>query len=232
MHARWILPLMVLVSACATGPQRGEVLVRPLDDAEIASLGARPACGPAITAVRKVDRNFKYGCFCGGGHPGFTHPSGLAESALSAAQRKELALTYYGVEPFDDIDAACQAHDVCWLLNGEGNARCNRALFERMDYLYRQFDDATLPWARDEEGHWETAKRCAALSGDIFLSSTVMAEKVGEDSIFSVIHSAFRLGGYAMVPAAYSVVEGGARAGLEYPRPGERCDLPRTLQSR
>jgi hypothetical protein len=73
---------------------------------------------------------FRYGCFCGAGYPDLIHPSGKNDSALHRSERVELAVEYYRIKPIDDIDEACQAHDVCWLMRGDGDARCN--------HLFRQ----------------------------------------------------------------------------------------------
>jgi hypothetical protein len=163
--------VLLLICGCATGPHRGATLVEPLSDPRIDQVkAAAQECSDPKVALRIPSKSFKYGCFCGANHPGLKHQSAVNDIELDDTQRHELAMAYYSIRPIDDIDAACQAHDVCWLLNGEGSGKCNDNLARRMDYIETQFrkkgDDrceqlafdigygtlAAMKWSKDLEG--------------------------------------------------------------------------------
>lgn len=63
---------------------------------------------------------YKYGNFCGAGWPNY--PEGNTPE-------QNIALLD-GVEPLDDIDRVCRAHDRCYFEYGADNAQCDKMLAE------------------------------------------------------------------------------------------------------
>ena len=177
-------------------------------------------CATPIPATRELSRAFRYGCFCGENHPGLSHPSGKSEAALSRREREELAILYYQIKPVDAVDAACQAHDVCWLLSTTTSQECNEQFESELDELTDAFDAAAdrLPLGQRNNSQ---ARRCWALAGDIEVASlAVMASKSPVPG---------RTGGRA-VGRLFANWFFAPRLFIgemfEYPRSGEKCDLP------
>ena len=63
--------------------------------------------------------NFKYGKYCGAGHPAFEIESGSQE-------RKEALVSVW--PPVDDVDLMCYLHDMCYEEAGSHNQICDQAL--------------------------------------------------------------------------------------------------------
>lgn len=64
-------------------------------------------------------KQFKYGKYCGAGHPSF-------ESMPGSKQRTEDLQSIW--PPIDDIDVLCYAHDLCYQMVGSQNLICDQAL--------------------------------------------------------------------------------------------------------
>lgn len=115
-----------------------------------------------------MDINFKYGRFCGANYPGLTHASGKDTCTLSETELLELARDYYRIRPIDDIDAACQNHDVCWLLNPNDKYQCNKNFKKTLDELRNK-------WERHAPQYTNTTQnRCASLAMDMSYASFLM----------------------------------------------------------
>ena len=63
-------------------------------------------------------KSFRYGKYCGKGHPSFTSKPGSAE------RTKDLMSIW---PPIDDVDMMCYAHDMCYQIVGASNALCDSA---------------------------------------------------------------------------------------------------------
>lgn len=75
------------------------------------------------TGDRSLD--WRYGNFCGKGHP----------SISSTLSKNEQVQTLLSIRPADDIDLACQLHDVCYAAEGKPTNVCDRALAENLSQL-------------------------------------------------------------------------------------------------
>ena len=87
---------------------------------------------PAVATV-KLSSSFRYGCFCGKGYPKFET---LPPHASNANSQEALIEQYLSIKPIDSIDEACRDHDICWVMRGEEDGRCNEELIQRLDYIH------------------------------------------------------------------------------------------------
>ena len=132
-----VLILYSLLVGCVTMediPDLRPPTVSPLAQAAIES--ATTCENPITPPVWGDPQEWKYGCFCGKGHPAIPE-EGKTEEQLIA--------DYYKTKPKDDVDRACQAHDVCWIEHDDGDGECNldfkkRLAFLAQDFNYRFFD--------------------------------------------------------------------------------------------
>ncbi len=62
---------------------------------------------------------YKYGNFCGPGWPNY--PDGTPQDKIAFLD---------GIEPVDDVDRVCRAHDRCYFEFGADNAQCDKMLAE------------------------------------------------------------------------------------------------------
>ncbi len=74
---------------------------------------------------------YKYGYFCGAGHPVFE----------DGPDAEKLISLYYSIEPWDEIDRNCRDHDLCWIAYGEDNAECNEQFLDSIRYMDRSFGE-------------------------------------------------------------------------------------------
>ena len=181
---------------------------------------AKPCSHPAI-AEEKFDESFRYGCFCGKNYPDIKDPSLKPIAYLTYSQRKALIARYYRIRPYDDIDAACRQHDICYIYNGGEDQHCNDALYRRLQAIYDRFE-ATPDGQKPGTPAW----RCKILASDMAsIFKTIFA--VGDNipasrfSIFAMI-TPFTIANKMVQSGARSVAE---RSG--YPLPHERCMIPR-----
>lgn len=124
----------VVISACGSIPtDMRQLELKYLDPSEkaVATIDCKEmllskdaSCSPPPRARHKIDKNFKYGRFCGANYPGLSHASGKKDDSLPDQGKLEVANNYYRIRPVDDIDAVCQEHDVCWLLNPANKLSC------------------------------------------------------------------------------------------------------------
>ena len=216
-----ILIALILFAGCGTVPEVPGVEPPPAPDLDRARAEAQPCANPAV-AREEVSRSFKYGCFCGAGYPGLKHPSGRDGQNLSPPERNELIAGYLRIKPIDDIDAACQAHDICQILNGRPELACNIAFKSRLDEL-RQAWNADLGWIGAERPEY----RCGRLALDMsFATATVMeglSNDVAEQTASDVTKAASLpfTAGYALV------AQFGGTPSPHYPLAGERCVVNR-----
>lgn len=65
-----------------------------------------------------------HGHFCGPGHP-----------KLFTVSKRDRIQELENIKPFDDIDASCKRHDICYEQNGFGNNACDRKLINDLKAL-------------------------------------------------------------------------------------------------
>ena len=110
-----ILLFIALLAGCFKPPPSRPVTLPPL--AEAAKSQAKPCDFPFEPELWGNSQKWKYGCYCGKGHPNIP---------LEGKSKEELMVAYYKAAPKDDIDALCQIHDVCWLEFTDGDGLCNK----------------------------------------------------------------------------------------------------------
>lgn len=65
-----------------------------------------------------------HGYFCGPGYPG-----------LTGKTKEERVQELEAISPFDDVDAACKRHDICYERDGFGSRACDGALHRDLKRL-------------------------------------------------------------------------------------------------
>lgn len=160
----WIFVLL-LSTACSPINKRPDFIVHPFinDDVREIKLKAQECKEPAVAKLN-FSSDFKYGCFCGKNHP----TDSALKKALHNITTEPLAAPYiakyYAIEPIDDIDKACRNHDLCWLLNGEGDRNCNEILRKQLRKIHDHFQAVI----REEESNdFTTSWRCQILANDM-----------------------------------------------------------------
>ena len=79
------------------------------------------ACVTAPLRPEGQDLPWAYGHFCGKGYP-----------AIGAGPVDEQRAALQAITPADSIDAACQAHDLCYVEHGQHRLSCDDALVKQM----------------------------------------------------------------------------------------------------
>lgn len=160
---RWLAAFSVtlLMTACAgtpsTVPQRTPQLEAALEKPKF--------CKWPAPATRDIGPDWKYGCFCGKGHPPIKPEM---TTHLSEKERYDVIAKYYRIKPIDAIDEACQFHDVCWVLNGRAESVCNGVFASRLRDLEDRFERA---------GKTDQVKmKCGVLARDMLLFSYAFLE--------------------------------------------------------
>ena len=162
----------------------------------------------------KISKEWKYGCFCGKDHPNLSPDFNVA---FTPEQREHLMASYYRIKPYDDIDTACQEHDVCWIRFGKSEIECNDELDASLMDIRAQL--------RSRIGFFDTETtefRCAHMALDMAFS-TLYFPGDSDDNVKSTSTKAARavvspIGfAYAIPYYLMSVFPD------NYPRAGERC---------
>jgi hypothetical protein len=173
-------------------------------------------CDAPFVAKYKIDPDFKYGRFCGKGHPRIKTDAGAQIDGPE--NRKARAAEYFQAEPIDDIDKTCRDHDVCWAMNPRNLTECNMRFERTMSKLHDQFNKQ-IGFLDTDTPQW----RCAVLANDmafgsVFMkeSSTASGRKFGANLVKFV--SAPIIVTYA---AMYTLMPGFEN----YPRQGENCSV-------
>ena len=112
-----------------------EVTPPDLEIFRVARSSATTCANPAQPRVEERER-FTYGCFCGANYPDF------ASHDLSTLSKEELLAIvsrYYTVLPWDDLDAQCQAHDICYVYHREARRSCDEAFQSAVLQLAKGF---------------------------------------------------------------------------------------------
>lgn len=197
-----LLGILLLALSSSAHAKRHVELIPPSSRALRKALAHAEVCSDPAPARVKVSPGFRYGCFCGAGYPGLARDQRPRD--MTPRQREKLIARYYAVKPVDAIDAACQAHDVCWIWNGRHAVACNEAFGDTMRGLRREFKDAGRT-------------RCATLALDMQMAASyVLPSASWRDRAEKVL--------WSPVTAVQAVmVQSGVLHG-SYPRDGERCE--------
>ena len=183
-----------------------------------AKTAARECSHPAM-AEEKFDKSFRYGCFCGEDYPKIKLTLDKPLEAYTYSERKAVIARYYAIKPYDSVDAACQAHDICYIYNGEDDQECNDAFYRRLRQIYDAYDH-TPEGGKPGTKAW----RCRMLASDlaaIFKTIFTAGDDISASrfSIFAMI-TPFTIANKMVQKSALSFSE---RSG--YPLPNERCDV-------
>jgi hypothetical protein len=127
-------------------------------------------CPPPAFAMHKVDINFKYGRFCGRDYPKLPKQFNKKnENGLSYSERLDLARVYFRIRPIDDIDKICQAHDVCWIVNGKPLLECNDVFNDQLKALREKYRKQI--WSGGSSDTNLRLERCRNLALDMSAAS-------------------------------------------------------------
>ena len=222
MRAALCLLLVCLAFVgCAAGPNLSPFTpgtVPELTPDLSAALSHPRRCDPA-PAKFELSRTFKYGCFCGEKWPAIEIPVGAPSKGMPPEQMEKLIAEYYGIEPIDDIDAACQAHDVCWLKSGFPWRKCNTQFIEMLAFIRIEFEQAIIRQGGDPKAYGQ----CAALAEDMRAATTFFMREETEPGSSSMVLNAI------LSPAAGAVLIGSIAQKLltdAYPGAKDICKLP------
>lgn len=214
----------LLLAACTSVPTSPEATLVPKPSAVLNEALRDPkSCERPAVARQKVDPDFKYGCFCGKNHPDINHPSGRKLEDLDQEERTNLIAKYYAIRPVDDIDSACQSHDVCWILNSRPERECNESFRARLKSLQRAWE-SRIGWFDTNTLEW----RCAAIALDMSFATLAIMEGVSNDLSSEVGLKAARLFS-APITLYYAALMTIFGAFNNYPTEGEVCREPPPL---
>jgi hypothetical protein len=173
------------------------------------------ACSQPITANEKVSKNFKYGCFCGKNYPKTYNTTSQDFRKLSQKQRKEIIESYFSLEPYDDIDAVCKQHDLCYLYQGKKAKICNNAIYDELHLLVDKFKTAE---------NTPKNKQCKNLSSDIAsVFKTIFAPADDEDNLFEIgmlfFNTSITIANKTLEESIDTIIDQGER----YPKKDQKC---------
>ncbi|CAA6802676.1 MAG: Unknown protein [uncultured Sulfurovum sp.] len=133
-------------------------------------------CTFPVTANEEISENFKYGCFCGKNYPQMEDNNSSTKDfkKMNKSQRSKVIESYQAIEPYDDIDAICKEHDICYLTYGKRAKICNDTIYNELHTLADKFK---------KENKSRNNKQCQHLSKDIAsVFKTIFASADDEDS--------------------------------------------------
>jgi hypothetical protein len=139
-------------------------------------LYATPCQNPAV-ASDKLGKKFRYGCFCGKNYPHIEHASKKSFRDLNGTARQELILQYKKIDAYDDIDAICKKHDICYIYYGKKAKICNDKAYDRFDIIKKKFDKAS-----ENKSSNKQCKNLAYDMGSVF--HTIFLPADDENTIF------------------------------------------------
>jgi len=202
-QSAWLLLGILALPATARAARRDVELTPPSSRMLRRALAHAEVCSDPAPARVNVSPGFRYGCFCGSGYPGLARETGKRPKDMTPREREKLIARYYAVKPMDAIDAACRAHDVCWIWNGRHAVACNEAFGSAMRALRGDFKDAGQ-------------SRCANLALDMQMAASyVLPSASWRDRAEKVLWS-------PVTAVQAAIVQSGALLD-SYPHPDERC---------
>ena len=201
-----LLLLSIFLGGCAAPAFKLDPNLRPRPWGPLEQ-AARLAV-PCTTPARNfgLNANFRYGCFCGKGHPDLKR--GENEELYDFIGR------FYSIKAFDSIDLACQDHDVCWILWGDNDGYCNEELtFRLVDFWLHMFERRS-----------ESALRCARLASQVGVVFVTLFTPSRMDNSSDGVSSSIQRAIQTMIQTpifALTLLESD-----RYPREGDRCEAP------
>lgn len=229
LRARLLLSVWCVLSACVRHtPPVLDPRLRP-DPTPVLLEAAERARECDLPVVAHVSLfGFRYGCFCGSGHPNIPTADGGPAHLLPDSTRTVHLAKLYAIRPVDDVDLACRDHDVCWSIRGSGDGACNDEFRKRLRFIRAAITKA--PSSSDTKS---LAWRCRILTGDMRTAFLTIFPKEQFDSRAASVGS-FIGRGFS------TIVFGGPLLVLRlpvwvkdaYPKTGERCLLPTITPSR
>lgn len=175
--------------------------------------------GPCFPAKVELNEEFKYGCFCGKGHPSIPFPRDVPFSQLPLEEQKNLIQKYKSIRPVDDVDFLCQEHDICWLTKGDGNSGCNEHFTNELSWLYNDFTNVDR--YNYDYSIGKVFSACAKLAADLI---TVSGTFLMESRDTGIMSQRGMITG-TLVPMALLFTPVGL---WNYPNPDYRCNAPLT----
>jgi len=198
-----ILTVIVSVTACTVdraGPPRIELPGLYLQAEKYSSKSITKIIKPGIPNALDGGR-YRYGYFCARNHPNIR--VGMEDS--------ELVLRYFTIYPWDDIDAECRDHDLCWIAKGENDGTCNKQFLKRIEFLFHDF------WSAGNPGCTHVTSDIKAAFSSIFIDNEYKEKRNTKLDKFGKI---FLIPFQAVVAVPFA-----ATLTIEYPKvtEGERC---------
>lgn len=96
-------------------------------------------CANPVPASEVISEDFKYGCFCGKKYPMIEGNQTKLYKKMDKKARLKVIEDYYKIKPYDDIDAICQQHDICYFYQGKNAKVCNEAIYDDFKVLIKHF---------------------------------------------------------------------------------------------
>jgi len=211
------LRLLILIFTLSYGDDFDRLNSSPTPQMLLNQKNAKVCKHPA-PAKENMDSDFKYGCFCGKRYPNIRSSTGKSYRKLNREEKDKLIEKYYAIKPYDDIDALCMQHDICYIYTGREDQTCNDFLYNALKELSARFYEQAK-----KEGRKSKAKRCDKLASDIgVVFKTILASRENL--------SMMRFGLFMMVNTPMTVVSKGIQKGAHgmndsstYPLPNEKC---------
>jgi hypothetical protein len=165
---RFVLVLVsaILFSSCSTANVIHPItLDYGVSEEAIRIAAVAEVCPSPVPAKITVSTKFRDGGFCGGGYPNYTVPP--IEDEEDRDRLRRVALRYYSVRPFDEIDAVCQRHDICYTLNQNSQLECNDKFHSELEAIRKVLKSQIGFWTVDAYQF-----RCQILIGDLQIAAT------------------------------------------------------------
>lgn len=131
-------------------------------------------------AKKNLTPKFKYGCFCGANHP-------IPESLGKELEPHEQVEKLLEIRPLDEIDAACQMHDICWALNGK-EVWCDDAFSNQLEVYLQEIKPLIGFWEVETE-EW----RCSNLARDIKMAGRSTFPSFSKDRLWGTTMVGFKV---------------------------------------
>ncbi|CAA6814423.1 MAG: Unknown protein [uncultured Sulfurovum sp.] len=172
-------------------------------------------CSSPFIANEKISEDFKYGCFCGKDYPQINNDEIKDFRKLTKAQRAKIIESYFLIKPYDDIDAICQQHDICYLYQGNKTKTCNRAIYSELKNLNKQFK---------EEKNTLHKQQCRHLASDIAsVFKTIFASGDDENGMFEMGALFFNTSLTMAQKTVEKSIETILGKGSRYPKANTKC---------
>jgi hypothetical protein len=175
-------------------------------------------CAEPVVALERPSPRFRYGCFCGRGHPNLNDERQGKESQVNAEGRRALVEKYLSIKPIDSLDRACQNHDICWTRYGRDELACNDTFIDELEHLRVGWSPNHIPSVVTD-----LDKSCAYLAEDMKYAFILVGPADSEDEEAHYRHEVSRAS-KALITIMYagrSLVAG--FLGKNYPKGNQLC---------